>query len=149
MKSHGVCAPINRDGLGPGGWAVECADETVRHCCTGSCQDRRWMGLYIKMPKSLSHAPLSRLDSKPQHWRIQSDSDERAAKSSAELRGLSHLGDGCLCLPSTSCLEPGEPGQVRNVLKSFFFHLDQYTILWLSTIKALNIYVHTEGLRTS
>lgn len=76
MKSRGAGAPINRDGLGPGGWAVECADVTARHCPTGSCQAERWMGLHMKTPKSLSHAPLSRLDSSPQHWRIQSDSDE-------------------------------------------------------------------------
>lgn len=30
MESHGVWAPINRDGLGPGGWdVVECADVTA------------------------------------------------------------------------------------------------------------------------
>lgn len=40
--------------LTPGGWAVERTDVTGRSRSMGTCQIGRWMGLDIKMPKSLS-----------------------------------------------------------------------------------------------
>lgn len=47
---------LTRTGMGLrlGGWAAECTDVTGRSCSVGTCQAGRWMGLNIKMPKSLS-----------------------------------------------------------------------------------------------
>lgn len=71
-----------------------------------------------------------------------------AAKSSAGLRGLVQETAVSVFHQCPSWSQESK-ASLGMCWKSFCFHLDQYTILWLSTIKALNIYVNTEDLRTN
>lgn len=148
MKSHGVWAPINRDGLGPGGlgcWVCWCNCEALFHRELSGWEMDGVVYQDAKEPLSCS---LQQTGLKPPALEDSTWFRGGAAKSSVGLRGL--VQETAVSV-FHQCPAWNQESQARLGMcwKSFCFHLEQSTILWLSTIKALKIYVNIEGLRTN